>query len=99
MRRRPSRMTLWLAFLGIALAAVLLGISGLGEAARIVGGVFALNAAKDWCVYWAARERFEAWRKRPKTVRRPDRSGRRAPDSRTRSRAGRGDRLPHRAGA
>lgn len=66
MRRRPSRQILWFAVFGIALAAVLLGISGLGEAARIVGGLFAVRSAKNWSGYWAARDRFEAWRKRLK---------------------------------
>jgi hypothetical protein len=66
MRRRPSRWIVWSAVLGIALAAVLLGVSGLGEVARIVGGLFAVGAAKDWSGYWAARGRFEAWRKRVK---------------------------------
>lgn len=66
MRRRPSRWILWSAVLGITLAAVLLGISGLGAAARILGGLFAFASARDWTGYWAARDRFEAWRKRVK---------------------------------
>jgi drug/metabolite transporter (DMT)-like permease len=66
MRRRPSRKMLWLAIFGIAVAAVLLGFSGLGEAGRIVGGLIAIGSARDWSGYWAARDRFEAWRKRLK---------------------------------
>lgn len=66
MRRRPSRKVLWFAILGIAAAAVLVGVSGVGEAGRALGGMTAIFAAKDWSGYWAARDRFEAWRKRLK---------------------------------
>ncbi len=68
MRRRPSRQILWpaLAVLGIALAAVLLGLFGLVEAVRVVSGLVAIGSARRWSGYWAARDRFEVWRKRLK---------------------------------
>ncbi len=66
MRRRPRRLFLWLAILGIVVAAVLLGFTGLGEAGRVVGGLIAIGSARDWSGYWAARDRFDAWRKRLK---------------------------------
>lgn len=64
MRRRLSRKILWTAVLAIAVGAVLRGLSGLGEAGRVVGGLIAISSARDWSVCWAARDRFEAWRKR-----------------------------------
>jgi hypothetical protein len=64
MHRRPSRKILRLAVLGIAAAAVLLCLSALGDVGRILGALIALSSARDWSVYWAARDRFESWRKR-----------------------------------
>jgi hypothetical protein len=64
MRRRPSRVVLWIAIAAIAAAAVLLGLSGLAEAVRVVSGLIAIGSARRWSGYWAARDRFEAWRKR-----------------------------------
>jgi len=66
MRRRPSRRFLWLAVLGIVIAAVFVGAADMGEAGRVVGGLIAIRSARDWSGYWAARDRFEAWRKRLK---------------------------------
>jgi hypothetical protein len=67
-RRRPSRQILWsaVAVLGIALTAVLLGLFGLVEAVRVASGLVAIGSARRWSGYWAARDRFEAWRKRIK---------------------------------
>ena len=64
MHRRPSRKILWLAVLGIAVAVVLLGLSRFGDLGRILGALIALGSARDWSVYWAARDRFEACRKK-----------------------------------
>jgi hypothetical protein len=43
---------------------VLLGLSGLGEAGRVAGGLIVIDSALDWSFYWAARDRFQAWRKK-----------------------------------
>ncbi len=66
MLRRPSQMIVWIAILGIVVAAVLLGLSGLAEAVRVVSGLIAIGSVKRWSGYWAARDRLEAWRKRVK---------------------------------
>lgn len=64
MRRPPSRRILWHALFGLAIAMVLLGLSGLGEAGRVAGGLIVIDSALDWSFYWAARDRFQAWRKK-----------------------------------
>ncbi len=66
MRRRPSLVILWVAIVAIAAASVLVGRSGLVEAVRVVSGLIAVGSARRWSGYWAARDRFEAWRKRLK---------------------------------
>lgn len=66
MRRRPSLVILWVAIVGIAAASVLVGLSGLVEAVRVVSGLIAVGSARRWSGDRAARDRFEAWRKRVK---------------------------------